>query len=74
MADINHYWDLKDELNAVIDELVSTGDELLEEGRIDELNELISRRDEIKAELEALDDEFEEVVFFQEGDSLTFGV
>lgn len=74
MADINHYWDLKDELNAVIDELVSTGDELLEEGRIDELNELISRRDEIKAELEALDDEFEEVVFFQEGDSLTFDV
>ncbi|OAM31584.1 hypothetical protein A7P96_04650 [Eikenella sp. NML03-A-027] len=74
MADINHYWDLKDELDAVIDELVSTGDELLEEGRIDELNELISRRDEIKAELEALDDEFEEVVFFQEGDSLTFDV
>lgn len=74
MADINHYWDLKDELNAVIDELVSTGDELLEEGRIDELNELISRRDEIKAELEALDDEFEEVVFFQEDDSLTFDV
>ncbi len=74
MADINHYWDLKDELNAVIDELVSTGDELLEEGRIDELNELISRRDEIKAELEALDDEFEEVVFFQEGDSLSFDV
>ncbi len=74
MADINHYWDLKDELNAIIDELVSTGDELLEEGRIDELNELISRRDEIKAELEALDDEFEEVVFFQEGDSLTFDV
>ncbi|WP_153718147.1 hypothetical protein [Eikenella corrodens] len=76
--DINRYWDLRDELSAVIDELMSKGDGFLEEGNHEALNELIARRNAIQDELSELDELLEPVEFFvsdgNDEDALEFDV
>lgn len=61
MPDINRYWDLKDELHAVIEELFSKGNG--SSASHEELKELIARRDAIYAELVDLEQQLGSIQF-----------
>lgn len=61
MPDINRYWDLKDELYAVFEELLENGNS--SSASYEKYKELIARRDAIYSELKDLEQQLGSVQF-----------
>lgn len=74
MPDINRYWDLKDELYAVFEELLENGNS--SSASYEKYKELIARRDAIYSELKDLEQQLGSIQFNHDDyeDTLEFDV